>query len=228
MHFGTKSWSKMVVSWRYADLSMEWSRHFCVTNAWSTYTTPGHYVAIDDLVITTPLKNDIAALWSCSGKAGASLLGQDVVASLLSLCMAKWLRKSVATRLTLRTFKHKKKRKVSIFIRDTARHTAYSLWFNEIWLYASLNHNEYDVFRSGVRILPNIWEESVRQYTRFIYFESHKHRAYTKWVYVDCRRKFKFMMFKLKWKLYFIALIEHCVQNATLMNDSYQNHHSQG
>ena len=53
-----------------------------------------YYVAIDDLVITTPLKkNDIAALWSCSGKAGASLLGQDVVASLLSLCMAKWLRK---------------------------------------------------------------------------------------------------------------------------------------
>ena len=53
-----------------------------------------HYVAIDDLVITTPLKkNDITALWSCSGRAGASLLGQDVVASLLSLCMAKWLRK---------------------------------------------------------------------------------------------------------------------------------------
>ena len=50
-----------------------------------------HYVAIDDLVITTPLKNDIAALWSCSGKPSASLLGQDVVASLLSLCMAKWL-----------------------------------------------------------------------------------------------------------------------------------------
>ena len=48
-----------------------------------------HYVAIDDLVITTPLKNDITALWRCSGKAGASLLGQDVVASLLSLCMAK-------------------------------------------------------------------------------------------------------------------------------------------
>ena len=46
-----------------------------------------HYVAIDDLVITTPL-NDIT-LWSCSGKAGASLLGQDVLASLLSLCMAK-------------------------------------------------------------------------------------------------------------------------------------------
>ena len=47
------------------------------------------YVAIDDLVITTPLKNNIAALWSCFSKAGASLLGQDVVASLLSLCMAK-------------------------------------------------------------------------------------------------------------------------------------------
>ena len=50
-----------------------------------------HCVAIDDLVIYTPLKNDITALWSCSGKADASLLGQDVVASLLSLCMAKWL-----------------------------------------------------------------------------------------------------------------------------------------
>ena len=48
-----------------------------------------HYVANDDLVITTPLKNDMAALWLCSGKADASLLGQDVVASLLSLCMAK-------------------------------------------------------------------------------------------------------------------------------------------
>ena len=48
-----------------------------------------YYVAIDDLVITTPLKNNIAALWSCSGRSGASLLGQDVVASLLSLCMAK-------------------------------------------------------------------------------------------------------------------------------------------
>ena len=47
-----------------------------------------HYVAIDDLLITTPLKNDITALWSCSGRAGASLLGQDVVASLQSLCMA--------------------------------------------------------------------------------------------------------------------------------------------
>ena len=82
MHFCTKSWSKMVVSWRYADLSMEWSRDVCVANASS--------VAIDDLVITTPLKNDITALWRFSGKAGASLLGQDVVASLLSLCMAKW------------------------------------------------------------------------------------------------------------------------------------------
>ena len=48
-----------------------------------------HYVSIDDLVMTAPLKNDIATLWSCSGRLGASLLGQDVVASLLSLCMAK-------------------------------------------------------------------------------------------------------------------------------------------
>ena len=49
------------------------------------------YVSIDDLKITTPLKkkNDIAALWSCSGRPGASLLGQDVVASLLNICMAK-------------------------------------------------------------------------------------------------------------------------------------------
>ena len=90
MHFGTKSWSKMVVRWRCADLSMESWRNVCVANA----SSPVHYVAIDDLLITTPLKkNDISALWSCSGKAGASLLGQDVVTSLLRLCMAKWLRK---------------------------------------------------------------------------------------------------------------------------------------
>ena len=44
----------MVVSWRYADLSMEWSRDVCVANASSAYTRS--YVAIDDLVITTPLK----------------------------------------------------------------------------------------------------------------------------------------------------------------------------
>ena len=48
-----------------------------------------HYVAIDDLVITTPLKKRYNRSWRCSGKAGASLLGQDVVASLVSLCMAK-------------------------------------------------------------------------------------------------------------------------------------------
>ena len=53
-----------------------------------------HYVAIDDLVITIPLKKRYnRPIWLCSGRAGASLLGQDVVASLLSLCMAKWLRK---------------------------------------------------------------------------------------------------------------------------------------
>ena len=35
-----------------------------------------HYISIiDDLVITTPLKNDIAALWSCSGRPGASRRG---------------------------------------------------------------------------------------------------------------------------------------------------------
>ena len=80
----------MVVRWRYADLSME-SEEKCLC---SERLVRVHYVAIDDLVITTPLKKtDIDALWSCSGKAGASLLGQDVVASLLSLYMATWLRK---------------------------------------------------------------------------------------------------------------------------------------
>ena len=39
MHFGTRSWSKMVVRWRYANLSTEQWRKFCETNAWSTYTT---------------------------------------------------------------------------------------------------------------------------------------------------------------------------------------------
>ena len=53
-----------------------------------------NYVSIDDLVITIlHWKNDIVALWSCSGRPGAPLLGQDVVASLLILCMAKWPRK---------------------------------------------------------------------------------------------------------------------------------------
>ena len=33
MHFGTKFWSKMVVCWRYADLSMEWLKKVCVINA---------------------------------------------------------------------------------------------------------------------------------------------------------------------------------------------------
>ena len=64
-----------------------WSDQECLCNERVVHI---HYVAIDDLVIITPLKkNDTAALWSCSGKAGASLLGQDVVASLLSRCMAK-------------------------------------------------------------------------------------------------------------------------------------------
>ena len=33
------------------------------------------YVSIDDLVMTAPLKKDIATLWSCSGRPGASLSG---------------------------------------------------------------------------------------------------------------------------------------------------------
>ena len=89
MHFGTKSWSKMVVSWRSADFIYGVIKT-CLCSERVVYV---HYVAIDDLVSTTPLKkkkkkkkknNDITALWSCSGMAGASLLGQDVVASLLS------------------------------------------------------------------------------------------------------------------------------------------------
>ena len=71
----------MVVSWRYADLSME--------SGWSKRIVRVHYVAIDDLVITTPLKKRYNRPLEMLGKAGASLLGQDVVASLLSLCMAK-------------------------------------------------------------------------------------------------------------------------------------------
>ena len=41
----------MVVRWRYADLSME-SLRMC-----NERVVHVHYVAIDDLVITTPLKN---------------------------------------------------------------------------------------------------------------------------------------------------------------------------
>ena len=45
----------MVVSWRYADLSMEsgWSGQEMLC---SKRIVRVHYVAIDDLVITTPLK----------------------------------------------------------------------------------------------------------------------------------------------------------------------------
>ena len=47
----------------------------------------------------------------------------------------------------------------SIFIRDTARDTAYSLWFNEVWPYASLNHNEYAVSRAVSRMkMPPVRE----------------------------------------------------------------------
>ena len=43
-----------------------------------------------------------------------------------------------------------------IFIRDTAGDTAYLLWFNEVWPYASLNHNEYAVSPavSRMKMLP--------------------------------------------------------------------------
>ena len=42
-----------------------------------------------------------------------------------------------------------------IFIRDTA----YSLWFNEVWPYASLNHNEYAVSRAVSRMkMPPVRE----------------------------------------------------------------------
>ena len=56
-----------------------------------------HYIFIDDLVITTPLiKKKKKKIYQPSGHALVDLvhlvLGQDV-ASLLSLCMAKWLRK---------------------------------------------------------------------------------------------------------------------------------------
>ena len=79
----------MVVSWRYANLSTELSWKFCVATA-RPRTLRGYWWLSDYYSIK---KNGISALWSRSGKAGASLLGQDVVASLLSLCMAKWLRK---------------------------------------------------------------------------------------------------------------------------------------
>ena len=42
----------MVVSCRYVDLSMEWSRNILCNER----VVHVHYLAIDDLVITTPLK----------------------------------------------------------------------------------------------------------------------------------------------------------------------------
>ena len=47
------------------------------------------YVSIDDVVITTPLKKRYSRPLVMLGRPGASLSGQDVVTSLLSLCMAK-------------------------------------------------------------------------------------------------------------------------------------------
>ena len=58
-----------------------------------------------------------------------------------------------------------------IFIRDTARHTAYSLWFNEVWPYASLNHNEYAVSRAVFRMkMP-----AVREYASSLFSEYIRH-----------------------------------------------------
>ena len=77
----------MVVSWRYANFIYgAVGKILC-----SDRLGHVHYVAIDDFNSDyySIKKNGISALWSRSGKAGASLLGQDVVASLLSLCMAK-------------------------------------------------------------------------------------------------------------------------------------------
>ena len=122
MHFGTKFWSKMVVRWRYADLSMELSRNVCVKNASFTYTTW--------LLMTWWLllhwKNDIAALWSCSSKPSASLLGKHVVASLLSLCMAKWLRKWRRGWLYVRS-NTKNAKSLIVYFRSVSGAVCYSL-----------------------------------------------------------------------------------------------------
>ena len=55
-----------------------------------------------------------------------------------------------------------------IFIRNTARDTAYSLWFNEVEPYAPLNHNEYAVSRavSRMKMLP------VREYASSLISET--------------------------------------------------------
>ena len=64
MHFGSKSWSKMVVRWRYADLSMESSKNFYVLNVKATYAT---CLSMTLIVITTPLKkrysDPLVMLW---------------------------------------------------------------------------------------------------------------------------------------------------------------------
>ena len=91
------------VPWKYINVC-GYSDQFCKNYHIHTYTYYIHILhthttyRISDHIVSfwTTFrrdKNGISALWLCSGKAGASLLGQDVVASLLSLCMAKWLRK---------------------------------------------------------------------------------------------------------------------------------------
>ena len=95
-------------------------------------------------------KYDIAAVWSCSGKPGASLLGQDVVASLLSLCMAKWLRKWRRGWLYVRS--NTKKRKVSII--KLCLHILWVLKQVHLWLTLPLLHFTL------ISLIENIWNDS--------------------------------------------------------------------
>ena len=73
-----------------------------------------------------------------------------------------------------------------IFIRDTARDTAYSLWFNEVWPYASLNHNEYAVSR--VKMPPvreyasSLFSYGIRQGIRHNHCNSMKYDLMLHWI----------------------------------------------
>ena len=73
MNFGAKSWSEMVVRRRYANFIYGVIKEYLCNER----VVHVHYISIDDLVITTPMKNDIdiAALWSCSDRPGTSRVG---------------------------------------------------------------------------------------------------------------------------------------------------------
>ena len=65
--------------------------------------------------------------------------------------------------MTIRLFKYIREdvysRTGGIFIRDTAGDTANSLSFNEVWPYASLNHNENGVSHAVSRMkMPPVRE----------------------------------------------------------------------